>query len=109
MDHSIMILDSKEKVISLLPACENGKEIYSHSGLTYGGFILGGNIKISEMNSVFEITLRYYRERKFCKIYYKTIPSIYHMVPAEEDRYFLFLKNASLYRRDILSVVFISC
>jgi hypothetical protein len=36
---------------------------------------------------------------------YKTIPMIYHIHPAEEDRYALFLANATLSRRDVLAVV----
>lgn len=37
--------------------------------------------------------------------HYKTTPSIYHRLPAEEDRYALFRANASLVRRDVLSVI----
>ena len=40
------------------------------------------------------------------KIVYKTIPYIYHDVPAEEDLYALFLHNAKLERRDVSSTIF---
>ena len=36
---------------------------------------------------------------------YKTIPFIYHRVPAEEDRYSLFRVGGLLHRRDVLAVV----
>jgi len=38
-------------------------------------------------------------------LHYKTVPAIYHAIPAEEDRYALFLSHADLHRRDVLSVV----
>jgi hypothetical protein len=38
----------------------------------------------------------------------KTIPSIYHTEPSEEIQYALFLAQASLIRRDTLSVIDLS-
>jgi hypothetical protein len=36
---------------------------------------------------------------------YKTVPHIYHQVPAEEDRYWLFRSGAVLSRSDVLTVI----
>nr|WP_262902605.1 GNAT family N-acetyltransferase [Pontibacter aydingkolensis] len=47
----------------------------------------------------------YFQQQGFKSIKYKTIPHIYHQVPAQEDLYSLFKYNAILYRRDVLSVI----
>jgi hypothetical protein len=47
----------------------------------------------------------YMREHVPGQLYYKTIPWIYHRQPAEDDRHALFLADACLVRRDVLSVV----
>jgi hypothetical protein len=36
---------------------------------------------------------------------YKTMPSIYHQLPCEDDRYALFRCQAQLLRREVLSVI----
>jgi hypothetical protein len=47
----------------------------------------------------------YLRECGVSALHYKTIPTIYHWLPAEEDRYALFCADAVLTRRDVLSVI----
>lgn len=108
-DCSLMIRDEKGRLIALLPANRDGTKIESHGGLTYGGFITDMKMTLSKMMAIFDDVLRYLQEKKYSKVVYKTIPSIYHNVPAEEDRYCLFKKKAILYRRDVLSVIDCHC
>lgn len=103
-DHSLLFY-RKDRLIALLPANEVGQEVQSHGGLTYGGIISDSRMKTPVMLEVFEAMLAYFRELGFGKIIYKTIPHIYHQLPAEEDLYALFRHGAVLYRRDASSVV----
>ena len=103
-DHSLLFY-YKNKLIALLPAHEQGPEINSHGGLTYGGILTGASVKTVLMLEVFEHMMLYFRQQGFTSIKYKTIPHIYHQSPAEEDQYALFKYNAIIYRRDVLSVI----
>ena len=103
-DHSLLFY-RKDKLVALLPANERGREITSHGGLTYGGLLTDVSMKVEVMLQVFEAMVLYFRQQGYTIIKYKTIPHIYHQSPAEEDLYALFRFNATLYRRDVLSVI----
>lgn len=94
-DHSLMFFDN-EKLIAVLPMSENGSVLTSHGGLTYGGFISDTKMKQHIMNDCFDKLLNYAEKNGYNTIRYKTIPYIYHIQPAEEDRYALFANGAKL-------------
>jgi hypothetical protein len=89
----------------LLPAHRIGAQLHSHQGLTYGGFIVSPRMTTPVMLDVFAAVVDHLRRRRVAEFVYKTIPHIYHRLPAEEDRYALFRANAVLYRRDLLSTI----
>lgn len=103
-DHSLLFYDDDE-LIAILPMSQSDHTLTSHGGLTYGGFITGTKMKQHTMNACFEALLQYSRENGICNIVYKTIPHIYHEQPAEEDRYALFLNNASILKIEASTVV----
>jgi len=103
-DHSV-IIERGGRICALLPAHQVADRICSHNGLTYGGFVIGPDMKTPTMLDVFEKVLEYYRDRGIESVLYKTIPHIYHRLPAEEDRFALFRRGARLIRRDVLSVI----
>lgn len=104
VDHSLVI-SKNEKVIALFPANQNGEEIYSHGGLTFGSLIMSFDLKATETLEIFILIKEYYSNLGFKKIIYKAIPSIFHKYPSEEDLYALFRMDAVLIRRDISSVI----
>ena len=104
-DHSLLVRDDGGALRALLPGHADGDVYSSHGGLTYGGFVTGADMKVPAMLDVFEATAAYLVERGFREWHYKTVPAIYHRHPAEEDRYALFLADATLSRRDVLAVV----
>src|SRR2546427_1627072 len=104
-DYSLLIRVPDDKLLTLLPASRVGDTLVSHGGLTYGGFITDDRMRSVVMVDVFARTLAYSREQGIQRLVYKTIPHIYHRIPAEEDRYALFRLGAALVRRDVLSVV----
>jgi len=105
LDHSLLLRDSKQALVALLPANEAHHWLHSHAGLTYGGLVLGIRTGAAEVLQMFEAIRDYLRANALAGMHYKTIPSVYHRHPAEEDRYALFRMDARLARRDVLSVV----
>ena len=103
-DHSLLFYH-KNRLIALMSANELGAEIVSHEGLSYGGILSGTSIKVETMLQLFDSMVGYFRQQGFTSINYKTIPHIYHQLPAEEDLYALYKYKAQLYRRDVLAVV----
>lgn len=106
-DCSLLFFDAKERLVALLPANLKDKVLYSHQGLTFGGLILGTGAKVDMVLGIFETLISYSKAHGIEKIYYKSIPSIYHKIPAEEDLYALYRNNASLSRRDVTSTIFL--
>jgi hypothetical protein len=103
-DFSLLILDGA-KVVALLPAHRAGDDVHSHQGLTCGGLVTDETMTTPRMIDAFAALVDDLANSRCRMFYYKTIPTIYHRIPAEEDRYALFRLNAELYRRDVLSVI----
>lgn len=94
VDHSLMFFDDKGKLLALLPANEVAKSLYSHQGLTYGGFVLHKRVHAVEVMELFDKTINYLKDKGFADWYYKPMPTIYHRLPSEEEEYALFRHDA---------------
>jgi hypothetical protein len=103
-DCSLLVL-SNDDIVAVLPANRRGSEVSSHGGLTYGGLITQATMTTAVFLDVFSEVVKHLRATGCESLVYKTIPFIYHRLPAEEDRYALFLAGATLFRRNVLSVV----
>ncbi|MBX0335100.1 GNAT family N-acetyltransferase [Pontibacter sp. HSC-14F20] len=103
-DHSLLFYH-KGKLVAVLPANASNDELHSHAGLSYGGIASSKKMKSPLMLQVVEALIRYSREQHFKALFYKAIPHTYHQLPAEEDLYALFRYGATLYRRDVNSVI----
>ena len=104
IDNSLMFYEN-EKLIALLPCNVSQNILYSHQGLTFGGFIVDENMKQSKMLECFEVLKEYMKENNFKKLIYKSTPYIYHKIPAQEDLYALFRNNAKLFRVDCSTTI----
>lgn len=104
VDHSLLFYD-EDRLVAILPMSESGDNLYSHGGLTYGGFITDEKMKQHTMNDCFRALICYANEKGFAHIIYKCIPHIYHSQPAEEDRFSLFAYNARLTTVDVSTYV----
>lgn len=105
VDYSLEIRDAAGALVALLPADRAGDVVRSHAGLSYGGFIIGERMTARLMGEVFAAVRDALRTDGVSRVVYKTMPTIYHAGPADEDLYWLFRYGARLYRRDVLSVV----
>ena len=134
-DHSLMFYNEKNKLIAVLPAnikttaspltpklstlnsqpsTLNSKPstlnsqpstLHSHQGLTYGGFVLSPEIHISEVGELFRLTVAYLKENGFSEWIYKQIPYIYHLIPSQEEDYWLWRYNATLKACNMMTAI----
>lgn len=104
-DFSLLIFDENRRLCGVMPANRRDAEVISHGGLTYGGVVSDQAMTTPAMLAVFEALVGFLKQQGVERLIYKTIPSIYSRLPAEEDLYALFRYDASLIRRDVLSVV----
>lgn len=99
-DYSLLMTKG-HKIIGLLPANIENNELYSHQGLTYGGFVLCSRLKYSEVLILFEAVLKFLHQNGIEDFYLKQIPWIYNNKPFDDLDWALFICNAKLYRRDV--------
>jgi hypothetical protein len=104
-DASLMFYDERDRLVGLLPATAHDGVLSSHAGLTFGGVICGRSMKVELMLDLFAAMCTWLRERDLREIVYKTVPHIYHELPAEEDLYALFRLGARLTRRDVSATI----
>lgn len=89
-DASIMAY-RKGKLCALLPANIDDKTLWTHQGLTYGGWVIPkSHFDANIMLDVWEEFLNYCRTIGVKKVVYKPVPYIYSSVPSQEDLYALF-------------------
>ena len=104
-DCSLVVRGSRTRIAALLPANRAEDAVCSHAGLTYGGFVIGEDMKTPEMLEVFDLTLGWLMENGVRRFEYKAIPSIYPNSPSQEDLYALYLVGAKIVSRDVLPVI----
>lgn len=105
LDFSLMVYDEKMSLIAVLPANLQDDKLYSHQGLTFGGFIVDDTMTTAMMLAIFDALVVFAKQNAIHSLIYKCVPYIYHQKPAEEDRYALFRQNAKLIRRDVTSTI----
>lgn len=106
-DYSMMVF-CNDKLVSVIPANRVEDRVYSHQGLTYGGFVLDKKIKLGEVIEIAKTVVKFLFENKIYKFQLKLIPSIYNDYFSEEIEYCMFLMQSKLIRRDCLSVIDLS-
>jgi hypothetical protein len=103
-DHSMIVL-REGKPVALLPASVRDDTVSSHGGLTFGGLLLDETATTPMVIAAFDDILAALRDRGVRRLVYKCVPHIYHSLPAEEDRYALFMRGGRLGRREVTSTV----
>jgi len=106
-DASLMIYDDSSKLIAILPANRVGQILYSHQGLTFGGLLMSDAMKLEVMLEIFKALQLYLKAQGILSVVYKAIPYIHHIIPAEEDRYALFMHNAALISREANATIYL--
>ena len=108
-DCSLMFYDEKDNLLALLPANIDDNILYSHQGLTFGGLIVGRDMKQKKVLDCFEsLVSTFAKNNAIIKIIYKSVPTIYHQLPSQEDIYSLFVNNAKTVRVDSSSCLILN-
>ena len=104
-DYSLIIYEDK-KIVALLPANKSDENsIMSHSGLTYGGIIIGKELKLISYLEVFKEILKFLNKNGISKLEIKLMPDFYTNIPSQEYQYALFLVNSKRVRVDTALVI----
>ena len=101
-----LVAFNDERICGLLPANISGETVFSHQGLTYGGWVIKAKgLSVPEMLEMWGKMIDFLRAEGVKKLVYKAMPHIYHIFPSEEDLYALFLSNAKIESTLISSVL----
>lgn len=103
-DFSLLVFKD-EKLMAICPANIVQNKVFSHQGLTYGGFLLSENIKFNDVLNAWKGVLQYLYVNGVLELIMKLSPKIYHKLPSDEIDYLLFKSKAILYKRDIISTL----
>ena len=105
VDSSLVARDD-ERIVALLPACREGDTLYSHRGLTYGGWLVPSrHFDVTTMLELWNKATDLLRGIGIANIVYKAVPHIYHNYPCEEDLYALFRAGAQLVESNISATI----
>lgn len=98
------------KLCALLPACVDGNTLWSHRGLTYGGWLVPlKHFDATVMIEVMDAACQWMTDNGIKRLVYKPVPHIYHRYPCEEDLYALFRHQAKLIETNISTTIDLSC
>lgn len=103
-DYSLLVFDG-EKLVSVLPANRVGNTVYSHQGLTYGGFVLNKKSKLNETLEILKSILKFLVENGVEKLFIKEIPSFYCTTFSDEINYLMQICQSKLVMKHNISVI----
>lgn len=103
-DFSLLFWNEND-LVAILAANIKDHTLYSHQGLSFGGFIVDNKMRTQTMVEIFDLLKNFLQEQKISKLIYKAMPRIYHQYPCEEDLYALTKNGAKIYRRDCSSTI----
>jgi hypothetical protein len=102
-DYSLVV--QRDRLIALLPANKAGDAVFSHQGLTFGGFVVDGAMTQGLMLGLFKQTLDFLAAQGVTRFVYKVPPHIYARYPSEEDLFALHQAGARLIYRQFMTVL----
>lgn len=103
-DCSLLFYDEKNGLVAVLPANRVGTALYSHQGLTYGGFVTHGPYTF-QLAVCFNSLVDWCRAEGIEQVTYKPVPFIYATYPDQADLYCLFRLGATLTGRQLATTI----
>lgn len=103
-DFSLMIYKGDE-LYALLPANRKGTMLFSHQGLTYGGFLLSKSATLLSAFESFKTMLSFLSSQGIEGLDLRITPSFYNLMPSDEIEYFMFKSKAQLIKRDVMMLI----
>lgn len=99
-DFSLMVFQD-DKLVSVIPANKLDSMVYSHQGLTYGGFVFHEKIKMIVVKYILDDVILFLKQQRITSLIIKDIVSIYTKEPTYEVGCLVIQKGGNLYRRDM--------
>lgn len=87
-DFSLLVFKD-EKLVAVMPANRKGDVIFSHQGLSYGGFIVSKKIRTLDYINAFLSLLKWLETKGFVELQIKKLPFIYNKHITEDFEYLL--------------------
>lgn len=103
-DYSLMVY-KQGKLVALFPANIIGDEVYSHKGLSYGGFLVKESIRVEGYIEAFKALLTFLESEKINNLYIKQMPAIYNKKLNGEFDYLLAKLDAETMASDSYFVI----
>lgn len=106
IDRSVLIYENGE-LVAMMPASLNidSISITSHSGLTFGSFIVKENLRTTKTIEYFYHCINFLHTNNISYLYFKQIPLFYSNITSDEVDYANFILEAEMYRVDIAYVI----
>lgn len=105
-DHSLVAYNENGKIVAVLPANRVGNTLYSHQGLTYGGWLIPTkHFTVVDMLDLFDRMKVFLSSIGISELIYKAVPHIYHSYPAEEDLYAIFKHGGTLIETNVSTTI----
>ena len=100
IDYSLIVC-LKNEIIAVMPAnIKPNQEVVSHSGLTYGGIVVGKDIRLNLYLEIFASIMQFLNKAGIHILRLKLLPDFYTTIPSQECQYALFLCDAKEVRVD---------
>jgi len=100
------LIFKNKTLVACLPANIEQQVLYSHQGLTYGGFIYKADLKFHVLVEVVKSVLLFLKKNNIQELVLKALPAIYlnYRINNALD-YLMFKLKAEVFRTDVLSVI----
>ena len=95
-DFSLLIYDNTKNLICVLPACfeiVESKKIYSHKGLTFGGFVFKDDLNFLEKREIVFSCFVFLKRNNFDSLIIKSLPSYFQFDSNREESIHRLLNN----------------
>jgi hypothetical protein len=100
IDFSFLVIEN-DRVKALLPANISENVVYSHQGLTYGGFLYSNEETLGNVILIVSEILRCLNALGVDRLVLKLPPRFYYSGASDEVPWVLFKLRSRLYRRDV--------
>jgi hypothetical protein len=104
IDASLMLVRDGSPA-AIFPANRAGSHLHSHQGLTFGGIVHGGDVRVDQVLEIVDALIAHARHGGATSITYKALPLIYHKCPADEGIYALFRHGAQCRGREVTHAI----
>jgi len=100
-DYSMMVF-CNDKLVSVIPANRVEDRVYSHQGLTYGGFVLDGEDSFNDTADIFKAVLSFLSHHKIVEFQIKELPSFYNSLKSTIEKEIITNENINIVKKNTI-------